>query len=118
MVLILINRISPYENISMQNSMWLSFGPLVKQPITNIRPKSTSARMASSVWSFFTLILVSSYTANLAAFVTVQRLKVPIESVEILSRQTEVKYGCILGGSTEHFFRVSFIKIYFKKFIH
>lgn len=58
------------------------------------------------MWGFFTLILVSSYTANLAAFVTVERLKTPIENAEILSRQTEVKYGPVKGGSTENFFKV------------
>ena len=31
-----------------------------------------------TAWGFFTLILVSSYTANLAAFVTVERLKVHV----------------------------------------
>lgn len=67
--------------------------------------------MVTTVWSFFTLILISSYTANLAAFVTVQRLKIPIENIEILSRQTEVKYGCIKGGSTEHFFKVYYPNI-------
>ena len=35
-----------------------------------------------------------------------KRLRTPIGSVEVLSRQTEVKYGTIRGGSTENFFRV------------
>ena len=50
-------------------------------------------QILTTVWYFFTLILISSYTANLAAFITIQRLKIPIENIEILSRQTEVKYG-------------------------
>ena len=40
---------------------------------------------------FFTLILISSYTANLAAFLTVQRMQTPMENVEDLSKQTEIK---------------------------
>lgn len=73
---------------------------------TDINPKSPSVRFISSLWSFFTLIIISSYTANLAAFLTVQRLQTPIENVEDLSKQTEIQYGTLKGGSTEQFFRV------------
>ena len=31
----------------------------------------------------------------------------PIESVEDLARQTEIKYGVVRGGSTQAFFDVS-----------
>ena len=36
------------------------------------------------MWWFFTLIMISSYTANLAAFLTVERMESPIESAEDL----------------------------------
>jgi glutamate receptor, ionotropic, invertebrate len=62
--------------------------------------------MISCVWAFFTLILISSYTANLAAFLTVQRMQTPIENADDLSRQVEIKYGGLKGGSTENFFKV------------
>lgn len=60
-----------------------------------------------SVWWFFTLILISSYTANLAAFLTVERMVAPINSPEDLASQTEVQYGTLSHGSTWDFFRVS-----------
>jgi len=59
------------------------------------------------VWWFFTLILISSYTANLAAFLTVERMVTPIDSAEDLATQTEVQYGTLAHGSTWDFFRVS-----------
>ena len=59
-----------------------------------------------SVWWFFTLILISSYTANLAAFLTVERMVAPINSPEDLASQTEVHYGTLYHGSTWDFFRV------------
>lgn len=40
--------------------------------------------MASSVWWFFTLIMVSSYTANLAAFLVIENKSSKIDSVEDL----------------------------------
>lgn len=43
MVMNLITKISPYENMSINNSMWLFYGSLVKQSGTiNERPKSIS----------------------------------------------------------------------------
>ena len=37
--------------------------------------------------------MISSYTANLAAFLTVERMESPISSVEDLAAQTKIKYG-------------------------
>lgn len=42
----------------------------------------------------------------LAAFLTVEKLVNPIESVEDLAAQTKIKYGVVGGGSTKQFFRV------------
>lgn len=67
-----------------------------------------SGRIVGSVWWFFTLILISSYTANLAAFLTAERMQSPIESAEDLAKQTEIKYGTLEGGSTKDFFKVKF----------
>jgi len=52
------------------------------------------------------LIIISSYTANLAAFLTIERMYTPIESADDLSKQTEIKYGTLVKGSTNEFFRV------------
>ena len=52
------------------------------------------------------MIIVSSYTANLAAFLTLEKMQAPIESVEDLAKQTKIKYGIQAGGSTAQFFKV------------
>ncbi|KAI9541853.1 hypothetical protein NQZ68_026315 [Dissostichus eleginoides] len=62
-------------------------------------------------WAF-TLIIISSYTANLAAFLTVQRMEVPIESPDDLADQTNIQYGTIHGGSTMTFFMNSRYQTY------
>ena len=61
------------------------------------------------MWWFFTLILISSYTANLAAFLTVERMVSPINSADDLAQQTDVEYGTLRSGSTQEFFRVSLL---------
>jgi len=58
------------------------------------------------IWWFFTLIIISSYTANLAAFLTVERMITPIENADDLATQTEIAYGTLESGSTMTFFRV------------
>jgi len=59
-----------------------------------------------SAWWFFTLIIISTYTANLAAFLTVERMLTPIENADDLAKQTEIHYGTLEGGSTKDFFKV------------
>ena len=72
--------------------------------ITIIR--SLSGRVAGSVWWFYSLIIISTYTANLAAFLTVERMLTPIESADDLVKQTKIKYGTLDAGSTKDFFQV------------
>ena len=65
-----------------------------------------SGRIVGAAWWFFTLILISSYTANLVAFLTVERMLTPIESADDLAKQTEILYGTLQAGSTKDFFAV------------
>ncbi|KAG1665518.1 Glutamate receptor ionotropic, kainate 2 [Nymphon striatum] len=120
--LFILSRFSPYEWInphpcnpdselrenqfSLPNSLWFTGGSLMQQG-TELMPKAWSTRMLAGTWWFFTLIMISSYTANLAAFLTSQRMSSPIESAEDLVRQTKIKYGSYAGGSTEMFFRLN-----------
>ena len=68
-----------------------------------------SGRVVGSSWWFFTLIIISSYTANLAAFLTIERMLTPISSADDLSKQTEIGYGCLDSGSTRDFFKAGLL---------
>lgn len=81
-------------------------GVITKPVVSLLSCRSLSGRIVGGVWWFFTLIIISSYTANLAAFLTVERMVSPIESAEDLAKQTEIAYGTLDGGSTKEFFRV------------
>lgn len=87
-------------------SLWFTIGSLMQQG-SDLAPRSLSVRALASVWFFFTLILISSYTANFAAFLTASRMQSPIESADDLSKQTKIDYGCKEGGSTQAFFATS-----------
>ncbi|XP_030568197.1 glutamate receptor ionotropic, kainate 2 isoform X2 [Drosophila novamexicana] len=127
--LFVMARFSPYEwknphpcyketdivenQFSISNSFWFITGTFLRQG-SGLNPKATSTRIVGGCWFFFCLIIISSYTANLAAFLTVERMITPIESAADLADQTEISYGTLEGGSTMTFFRDSKIGIYQK----
>jgi len=64
------------------------------------------------MWWFFALIMLASYTANLAAFLTMDRMSSSINGAEDLAKQVKVKYGAVKGGSTIRFFQESNFSTY------
>ncbi|NXX49227.1 GRIK3 protein, partial [Tricholaema leucomelas] len=56
-----------------------SLPPPCPTPGSELMPKALSTRIIGGIWWFFTLIIISSYTANLAAFLTVERMESPID---------------------------------------
>ncbi|UYV74023.1 hypothetical protein LAZ67_11001869 [Cordylochernes scorpioides] len=92
------------NSYDLKNTFWFTVTCLM-QAGGDPWPKAISTRIVASMWWFFTLIMVSSYTANLAAFLTAQRMGTSIESVEALAKQTKIQYGCLLSGSTRAFFK-------------
>ncbi|KAG8194662.1 hypothetical protein JTE90_003132 [Oedothorax gibbosus] len=127
MVLFFVGRLTPYEWINshpcrqddivvenlfhVRNSFWLITGSLMQQG-SDLIPTASSTRTALSYWNFFTLIMVSSYTANLAAFLTVEKVVYPFHSAEELSKQKKIKYGCLNSGTTRAFFEENTIPTY------
>ncbi|VVD05446.1 unnamed protein product [Leptidea sinapis] len=95
------------ENIwHIKNSCWLTMGSIMTQG-SDILPKGYSTRWVCGMWWFFALIMCSSYTANLAAFLTNAAMDDSIKSAEDLAMQTKIKYGTVEGGSTFSFFKRS-----------
>lgn len=64
------------------------------------------------MWWFFALIMLASYTANLAAFLTMERMDATINSADDLAKQSKIKYGSVKGGSTMKFFQESNFSTY------
>ena len=56
-------------------SLWFTMGTFMHQ-YTSLAPKSVAGRMVGCAWWFFSLIIVSAYTSNMAAFLTVERMLV------------------------------------------
>ncbi|KAL8564048.1 Serine/threonine-protein kinase grik2 [Nucella lapillus] len=129
----ILARFSPYEwynphpcnpdtdvvenTFDLANSFWFTVGTLMQQG-SDVNPRAVSTRIVGGIWWFFTLIIISSYTANLAAFLTVERMVAPIETVEDLAKQTDIRYGTRKSGSTFTFFRDSRIETYQRLYAH
>ncbi|CAJ0581656.1 unnamed protein product, partial [Mesorhabditis spiculigera] len=126
----LLARFSPYEwydiekiderdpsienqknQFTILNSLWFAVGSLMQQG-SDVIPRAAATRVVAVIWWMFTQILISSYTAQLAAFLTVERMTTPIESTADLASQTKIRYGTLKSGSTMDFFRESKIPIY------
>ncbi|KAM9476091.1 glutamate receptor ionotropic, delta-2 isoform 2-T3 [Clarias gariepinus] len=86
------------SSTTLYNSMWFVYGSFVQQggevPYTTL-----ATRLMMGVWWLFALIVISSYTANLAAFLTISRIENSIQSLQDLSKQTELPYGTVLDSA-------------------
>lgn len=94
LVLYLLDRFSPFgrfklsktENteedaLNLSRSLWFTWGVLLNSGIGEGTPRSFSARVLGMVWAGFAMIMVASYTANLAAFLVLDRPEASISGI-------------------------------------
>lgn len=91
---------------SLENSVYMVAAMFLKGAVMFF-PKGLSTRMALSMWWFFCLIITSSYTANLAAFLSKERMTIQIRDFDDLISQNKIKFGTLMNGTTYDFFRLS-----------
>ena len=92
-------------------SLLLFFIPIVLFQGGGEAPKNLSGRLVAATWWLFGFIIIASYTANLAAFLTVSRLETPVESLEDLSKQYKIQYSPQNGSATMTYFeRMAYIE--------
>ncbi|CAG9860825.1 unnamed protein product [Phyllotreta striolata] len=122
LILFMLGRISPAEwenpypcieepeylvnQLDLRNCVWFITGSIMQQG-SEIELKSISTRMIAGMWWFFTLLMVSSYTANLAAFLTSEKPDPHFNNLHELVENAEfkeIKVGAKSGGATEQFF--------------
>uniref|UniRef100_A0A0N4ZET6 PBPe domain-containing protein n=1 Tax=Parastrongyloides trichosuri TaxID=131310 RepID=A0A0N4ZET6_PARTI len=101
------------NNYSFWNTLWYVMSTMLKGGC-DFGPRSFSTRLLGATWWMFTLVIVSAYTANLAAVLTVSRPYIPIKNLDDLANQTDISYGTLVGGSTGQFFMESKIESHVK----
>eukprot|EP00063_Salmo_salar_P082284 XP_014057119.1 PREDICTED: glutamate receptor ionotropic, delta-2-like [Salmo salar] len=80
-------------------SVWLLWAIVFNNSVPVENPRGTTSKIMVLVWAFFAVIFLASYTANLAAFLTITRIENSIQSLQDLSKQTELPYGTVLDSA-------------------
>ncbi|XP_064643100.1 glutamate receptor 2-like isoform X2 [Lineus longissimus] len=97
--------------MSLYESVHFAFAAIVSAN-TDAIPRSLSGRIIGNAWWLCVFFITSSYTANLAAFLTVARLNTGVSSIEDLATQTDIKYGTVASSQPEAFFERRLTSIY------
>ncbi|EDO30203.1 predicted protein, partial [Nematostella vectensis] len=93
-----------HDTLSLVRALWSTVVYYVGQSSDHLHPVSSSGRITVAVYWFAMLIVMSTYTANLAAFLTIKRFTSPISSVDDLARQKDISYGTVLNSQPQAFF--------------
>ncbi|NP_001191411.1 NMDA-type glutamate receptor precursor [Aplysia californica] len=121
LVLYLLDRFSPFgrfklaksddteeDALNLSSAMWFSWGVLLNSGIGEGTPRSFSARVLGMVWAGFAMIIVASYTANLAAFLVLDRPEALISGIDdprLRNPNKKFKYATVKGSATEMYFK-------------
>ncbi|XP_076061279.1 ionotropic receptor 93a-like [Oratosquilla oratoria] len=116
-ILFLINRSSPYYTyyelydgkglFKLQNCSWYVFGAILQQGGTQL-PLSNSGRMVVGFWWIFVLVVVTTYSGNLVAFLTFPQIENPVNNLEDLVKSKDSMTWGYLGGTVlEEYFKTA-----------
>lgn len=93
----------PCREFTLKESFWFTLTSFTPQG-GGEAPKSLSARTLVAVYWLFVVLMLATFTANLAAFLTVERMKTPVQSLDQLARQSRINYTVVEGSDVHQFF--------------
>lgn len=70
------------HEFTLSSSIWFTWSILLNSGIGDATPKAFSTRAFGMVWAGFAVIIVASYTANLAAFLVLDRPEASISGID------------------------------------
>ncbi|XP_015216064.1 glutamate receptor ionotropic, NMDA 2A isoform X2 [Lepisosteus oculatus] len=88
-------------------AVWLLWGLVFNNSVPVQNPKGTTSKIMVSVWAFFAVIFLASYTANLAAFMIQEEFVDQVTGLSDKKFQSPYSYsppfrfGTVPNGSTE-----------------
>ncbi|XP_019892403.2 glutamate receptor ionotropic, kainate 1 [Musca domestica] len=93
----------PCRDFTLRESFWFALTSFTPQG-GGEAPKAISARILVAAYWLFVVLMLATFTANLAAFLTVERMQTPVQSLEQLARQSRINYTVVEGSDTHHYF--------------
>ena len=97
--------------VGASETTWFTFMALVRANC-EVVPRTLAGRILSGSLSLFALIIISFYTANLAAFLTVSKLQTSISGVSDLPKQNKIKYGTVKYSEVGNYFASNKLDIF------
>uniref|UniRef100_A0A8D3CS60 Glutamate receptor n=1 Tax=Scophthalmus maximus TaxID=52904 RepID=A0A8D3CS60_SCOMX len=95
-------------------AVWLLWGLVFNNSVPVQNPKGTTSKFIVSVWAFFAVIFLASYTANLAAFMIQEEFVDQVTGLSDKKFQSPYSYsppfrfGTVPNGSTERNIRKNY----------
>ncbi|XP_017063976.1 glutamate receptor ionotropic, kainate 3 [Drosophila eugracilis] len=95
----------PYacREFTLRESFWFALTSFTPQG-GGEAPKAISGRMLVAAYWLFVVLMLATFTANLAAFLTVERMQTPVQSLEQLARQSRINYTVVKDSDTHQYF--------------
>lgn len=111
-----LDRFSPYSyynnkdaypegarDFTLGESLWFSLTSLTPQGGGEC-PKALSGRVLVAAYWLFIVLMLATFTANLAAFLTVERMQTTVQSLEELARQSKINYTVVSNSPYMEYF--------------
>jgi ionotropic glutamate receptor len=93
----------PCRDFTLKESFWFALTSLTPQG-GGEAPKALSGRVLVAAYWLFVVLMLATFTANLAAFLTVERMQTTVQSLEELARQSRINYTVTAGTSYMEYF--------------
>ncbi|XP_039762086.1 glutamate receptor 3 [Pararge aegeria] len=93
----------PCREFTLKESFWFALTSFTPQG-GGEAPKALSGRTLVAAYWLFVVLMLATFTANLAAFLTVERMQTPVASLEQLARQSRINYTVVESSTIHQYF--------------
>jgi ionotropic glutamate receptor NMDA 1 len=96
------------DALNLSSAIWFAWGVLLNSGIGEGTPRSFSGRVLGMVWAGFAMIIVASYTGNLAAFLVLNRPENTLTGINdsrLRNPTDNYTYSTVKNSAVEMYFK-------------
>ncbi|EYC45042.1 hypothetical protein Y032_0441g1521 [Ancylostoma ceylanicum] len=96
------------DRVNFGEAMWFVWGVLLNSGVSEKTPRSCAARVLGIVWCGFCMIMVASYTANLAAFLVLDQPEKGLTGItdpRLRNPSANYSFGTVLNSNVYQYFK-------------